>query len=907
MRRSLVATAGALTLVIAGRAQQPPAVPQTTFKSGVDVVHVDVTVLDRDRRPVQGLRAADFVVKEDGKTRPVVAFTSVELAPKPVPPPALWMRDVAPDVVTNQITREGRLVVILLDHTIRREDMAAARRAAEAAVDQLGPADLAAVIFTTHTAPQNFTADRSILKAAINQTVVSIEDGGEASARGWCLCGGCTLGAMINVAEALRDVPERRKMLLFIGRTIPVMNAGSCGADVRTARERLIREAGVSNLTIHSIDSNLLETLAADAATRGVPTRNRTAIVGAHLERQGDLAVYPDHTGGRAIQNTNAPQDLMPAVFAESQFYYVLGFTPAAPKSDGSYHDIKVEVKRRDVTVHPRKGYYAPAPAVAETPTAAGEPPSSLVTAQASLWPATTLPLSVTAAAFAAPGTPEASIAVVVRAQHRDDAGRGGDAPRLARGEPLLADVLAGAYDRDGRPLSTHVQKLHVTAPPDSTRDFTYEALARLSLKPGRHEVRVAIEEPGHVAGSVYTYVEVPDFAKAPLSLSGVVLGTARPLEGSPLTAVLPLTPTARRQFRRTEDVSVFVRAYQGGHDPLGPVAIAVRILDRSETAVIERRTMLFEQPGTERSADYAFDLPLSSLQPGPYLLTLEATSAARETVRRDVRFEVVDPSKMTLAVPPPDTTPVAPSILRAAGAYLDQFERDVSAIVAEEDYLQRIPATGQSRRLRSDMLVIVDGTTGWVAFRDVFEVDGRPVRDRDERLAKLFLKPDANTMSQVRRVVEESTRFNLNPPRGGVNRTINQPFLALKFLRAVNQERSTFTVDSSSRGGEPGSVRLTFVVSAKPRLIASPDRAAAHGSFRIDPQTGRVFASELSIETVGTRATIRVRYAEQPKLALWLPVSMDESYGLLAGIEGHATYSNFRRFQVETNETIKK
>ena len=42
--------------------------------------------------------AADFVAREDGKVRPVV-FTAVELPPKPAPPPAVWMREVAPDVV----------------------------------------------------------------------------------------------------------------------------------------------------------------------------------------------------------------------------------------------------------------------------------------------------------------------------------------------------------------------------------------------------------------------------------------------------------------------------------------------------------------------------------------------------------------------------------------------------------------------------------------------------------------------------------------------------------------------------------------------------------------------------------------------------------------------------------------
>ena len=62
-------------LAAAGRAQQPPPQPQATFQSGVDVVQVDVSVLDKDRRPVRGLTPEDFTILEDGKPRPIVAFT----------------------------------------------------------------------------------------------------------------------------------------------------------------------------------------------------------------------------------------------------------------------------------------------------------------------------------------------------------------------------------------------------------------------------------------------------------------------------------------------------------------------------------------------------------------------------------------------------------------------------------------------------------------------------------------------------------------------------------------------------------------------------------------------------------------------------------------------------------------
>src|SRR6185312_10849072 len=82
----------ALAIAVRGLTAQGP--PPATFRAGVDLVELDVSALDKDRRPVHGLRAEDFVVTIDGRPASIAAFKEVDVAPPAVGPlPAPWMRD----------------------------------------------------------------------------------------------------------------------------------------------------------------------------------------------------------------------------------------------------------------------------------------------------------------------------------------------------------------------------------------------------------------------------------------------------------------------------------------------------------------------------------------------------------------------------------------------------------------------------------------------------------------------------------------------------------------------------------------------------------------------------------------------------------------------------------------------
>jgi hypothetical protein len=188
-----------------------------------------------------------------------------------------------------------------------------------------------------------------------------------------------------------------------------------------------------------------------------------------------------------------------------------------------------------------------------------------------------------------------------------------------------------------------------------------------------------------------------------------------------------------------------------------------------------------------------------------------------------------------------------------------------------------------------------VAGEDAWFAFRDVFEVDGRPRRLLTGRLEGWLADSRTSFVQRARALALEQARYNIGP----VVRTINVPTLALEVLVPANQERFRFrrTGQTNLLGAEVSVI--SFEERRRPTMIRTPE-----GTLWIEPGTGRVVRTELRTGGSKTRqvdATITVTYADVPRLELLLPESMQERY--LAGsteITCTATYSNFRRFETD-------
>jgi hypothetical protein len=269
--------------------------------------------------------------------------------------------------------------------------------------------------------------------------------------------------------------------------------------------------------------------------------------------------------------------------------------------------------------------------------------------------------------------------------------------------------------------------------------------------------------------------------------------------------------------------------------------------------------------------------------------------------------------------------------VLERTARYVTTFHQQLSGIVAEETYVQsarsmrRASSAVQSRKsLKSDLLLVrPPDADRYIEFRDVFEVNGAAVRDRDERLSQLFLRPTGANVDQIRAIVDESARHNI----GDIPRNVNTPMLTLYFLQPDKQRHFRFRRAKSGHpalgtgSAMPGRSAAMFRVTTemwvvdyreteRPTIIktARGRDFPARGRFWINPDTGAVMMSELVMENSEVTATINVSYQSEPMLGFLVPVEMRERYRARnERVEGIASYGRFRQFQVKTDETIAK
>jgi hypothetical protein len=256
-------------------------------------------------------------------------------------------------------------------------------------------------------------------------------------------------------------------------------------------------------------------------------------------------------------------------------------------------------------------------------------------------------------------------------------------------------------------------------------------------------------------------------------------------------------------------------------------------------------------------------------------------------------------------------------ALIDRATVYVDEFQRRFGSMVTEERYEQSVQdgiALG-ARGVRppfervvlvSDFLLVQVPGEGWTPFRDVYERNGSKLRDREDRLARLFLNGSSrSSFEQARQIMLESSRYNI----GSIERTINLPTLPLVYLTKAHRERFHFEV--MKRDPQDGTV-VEFREVRMPSYISTRDGKdmPSTGRFWVDEARGAIRRTELDVVDPTVEAHIKVAYRLDDGLALWVPSRMEERYRdrrTTSEVRGVATYSRFRKFQVNTSEELVK
>lgn len=276
---------------------------------------------------------------------------------------------------------------------------------------------------------------------------------------------------------------------------------------------------------------------------------------------------------------------------------------------------------------------------------------------------------------------------------------------------------------------------------------------------------------------------------------------------------------------------------------------------------------------------------------------------------------------------------PPLPLVLSRAGTYVETFADTLSGLVAAESYVQDVrpafnrfgsiprfakPYNGPTHReLKSDLLLVRPvGSDGWMQFRDVTEVDGKKLKDRNDRLARLFLDPSKSTATQSRKIMDESSRYNI----GDIERNINLPVLALAVLDRGMQRNFQFAFAKADEKADlpksdaftapDDALVITFRETQPRTMVISPQGKSlpTSGRFWLDRVTSRVLMTEIGIDDIWLKADIFVAYGSVDTIKLLVPVEMHEQYeNKLNGskVDGTATYTNFREFKVNVDEDI--
>ena len=368
-----------------------------TFKANSNLVIIDVSAKDKGGLAVEGLKAEDFTVLEDGKPQKVSVFEYQRISSKPEPPPELKLEDqfALPEAPKTTITaatpgqiqyHDKRLMVFFFDFSSMQ--IPDQLRAQDGALDYLKKNitkdDVVAVLFYASTIQvlTDFTSDRDVLTRVIKgmpigeaSELAALADTGDENGEDTqaafvadetefnIFSTDKKLAAIEQAAKMLASFPEKKALVYFSG------GVSRSGLDNEAQLQAAINAAAKANLSIYSIDTRGLQAEppgggASKGGSRGSGIFNggvQNSQRSAQLASQDTLYTLAAETGGKSFFDSNdialgiqRTQDAMGS-------YYLLGYYSTNNAADGKYRKISVKLNNPKLAakLEHREGYYA--------------------------------------------------------------------------------------------------------------------------------------------------------------------------------------------------------------------------------------------------------------------------------------------------------------------------------------------------------------------------------------------------------------------------------------------------------------------------------------------------------------------------------------------------------------------
>jgi hypothetical protein len=390
------------------------------------------------------------------------------------------------------------------------------------------------------------------------------------------------------------------------------------------------------------------------------------------------------------VTGSNAFNDGFERIVDENSSYYLLGYSSSNLKTDGKFRRVRVEVNRPGLVVRTRSGYFGRDTRRAAPKTTESSMPTGLQEVLQSPLPVPGLTMRVSAAAFRGRDS-KAGVSVIVEARGSDlqfsepvgrgsdSLGRGLDPPGrepdpLGRGpNPIVRrpDLQVGqaqtrisggmrlamlALNPDGKAVAGQSGAMSMNLTPDTHQAITrggVRLLSRLELKPGRYQLRVAAEDSmyGFTRGVVMYDLDVPDFSKGPLSMSGIGLASAvasrMPTTGPDRTwqQAMKTLPTTERLFASSDELREYVEVYVNDKK-IREIVVTTTVRSEAGLRVFnQRQTLTKDRAKNEKFVTHQVvtSIPLKGFTPGKYVLTVEAGARGQDAypAARQVPFSV--------------------------------------------------------------------------------------------------------------------------------------------------------------------------------------------------------------------------------------------------------------------------